>query len=337
MPRSVLAAQIQSANQLGFTAQAASELEYYLLQESYEQAHSQHYHDLKAAGWYLEDYHIMQGSRRDAYHGELRRHLSGSGIPVESTKGEWGLGQHEINVVYTDIAAMADRHIVIKQCAKELAEIQGVSVTFMAKYKQDQAGSSCHIHLSLWNDSGNAFAGEETLGRIQCSNVFKSFLAGWIHHAPACMPWYAPTVNSYKRFQHGSWAPTSLAWSQDNRTAGFRVVGSDQSLRIECRIPGADVNPYLAFAAALASGLDGVKNEMQPPDEFIGNAYDQADIPHVAATFGDAITEFSNSDFIKQNFGEAVQQHYSHFFNTERLAYQNAVTDWERQRYFERI
>ena len=337
MPRSVLTAQIQSASQLGYTAQAASELEYYLLQESYEQAHSQHYHDLKAAGWYLEDYHILQGSRRDGYHGELRRHLSASGIPVESTKGEWGLGQHEINVAYADIAAMADRHIVIKQCAKELAEIQGVSVTFMAKYKQDQAGSSCHIHLSLWNDSGNAFAGEEALGRIQCSHVFKSFLAGWIHHAPACMPFYAPTVNSYKRFQHGSWAPTSLAWSQDNRTAGFRVVGSGPSLRIECRIPGADVNPYLAFAAALASGLDGVKKEMQPPAEFIGNAYEQADIPQVAATFEDAIHEFSNSDFIKQSFGKSVQQHYSHFFNTERLAYQNAVTDWERQRYFERI
>ena len=240
-------------------------------------------------------------------------------------------------VVYCDIGSMADRHILIKQCAKELADQQGVSVTFMAKYRQDQAGSSCHLHVSLWDDSGNAFAGEESLGRIQCSSVFKSFLAGWILHAPACMPFYAPTVNSYKRFQSGSWAPTTLAWSQDNRTAGFRVVGSDQSLRIECRIPGADVNPHLAFAAALASGLDGIRNRLEPPEEFVGNAYNQTELGTVALTFVDAIAAFAESDFVNETFGEVVQQHYQHFFETELRAYQNAVTDWERQRYFERI
>ncbi|MCS5584523.1 MAG: glutamine synthetase family protein [Pseudomonadales bacterium] len=337
IPRSILAAQVQAAGELGYTAKAASELEYYLLQESYEQAQQQHYHQLQAAGWYLEDYHVLQGTRRESYHGELRRHLTASGVPVESTKGEWGLGQHEINVAYTDIGGMADRHILIKQCAKELADLQGVSVTFMAKYRQDQAGSSCHIHLSLWDENGNVFAGEESLGRIKCSAVFKSFLAGWILHAPACMPFYAPTVNSCKRFQHGSWAPTTLAWSQDNRTAGFRVVGSGPSLRIECRIPGADVNPYLAFAAALAAGLDGVRNQLEPPEEFVGNAYEQTEIPTVASTYEKAIADFSSSPFIEQAFGTEVQQHYSHFFDTELSAFQNAVTDWERNRYFERI
>jgi len=337
MPRSLLASQVQAAGELGYTAQAASELEYYLLQDSYEQAHQQHYHHLKAAGWYLEDYHILQGTRRESFHGEFRRHLTASGIPVESTKGEWGHGQHEINVAYTDIGAMADRHVVIKQCAKELADLQQVSVTFMAKFQQDQAGSSCHIHLSLWDERGNVFDGDESLGRIKCSAVFKSFLAGWITHAPACMPFYAPTVNSYKRFQHGSWAPTTLAWSQDNRTAGFRVVGSGPSLRIECRIPGADVNPYLAFAASLASGLDGVRQQMEPPEEFVGNAYEQTKIPTVASTYAEAIADFSSSSFIEQAFGTEVQQHYSHFFDTELGAFQNAVTDWERNRYFERI
>ena len=240
VPRSILLGQVSRANDLGFSAKAATELEYYLFQESYQQSQQQNYTGLRPSGWYLEDYHILQGSRREAFHGELRRQLKASGIPVESTKGEWGLGQHEINVVYTEIAEMADRHILIKQCAKELADQLGVSVTFMAKQSQDQAGSSCHIHLSLWDGDKNAFDGTEQLGRIYCSATFKHFLAGWISHAAEFMPFYAPTVNSYKRYQHGSWAPTTLAWSQDNRTAGFRVVGSGSSLRIECRIPGAD-------------------------------------------------------------------------------------------------
>src|SRR5262245_6274798 len=156
---------------------------------------------------------------------------------------------------------MADRHVVYKQCLKEVAEAMGLSVTFMAKFAADRAGSSCHIHLSLWRDGKNAFAGDEQFGPVKCTGVFRHFLGGWIAHAPDVMTFYAPTVNSYKRFVDASWAPTRLAWSYDNRTAGFRVVGHDQSLRIECRIPGADCNPYLAFAAALASGLDGIANK----------------------------------------------------------------------------
>jgi len=337
LPRSILKNQIAKASQQGYSAKTASELEYYLFKDGFEEANQRSYHDLQPAGWYLEDYHILHGSRNESFHGELRRQLAASGIPVESTKGEWGLGQHEINVVYTDIHDMADRHILIKQCAKEIADSQNVSVTFMAKYNQDQAGSSCHIHLSLWNENGNAFAGDEEFGRIKCSPLFKSFLAGWINHAAEFMPFYAPTVNSYKRYQHGSWAPTTLAWSTDNRTAGFRVVGHDQSLRIECRIPGADCNPYLAFAAALASGLDGVAQGMEPPAEFLGNAYDQSETGTVPVTFGDAIAGFEQSDFAQSTLGSDVHKHYMHFFNTEKLAFENAVTDWERMRYFERI
>ena len=336
-PRSILQCQVSRANEHGFSAKAATELEYYLFQESYEQAHKQNYAGLKPSGWYLEDYHILQGSRREAFHGELRRQLKASGIPVESTKGEWGLGQHEINVVYTEIAEMADRHTLIKQSAKELADQLDVSVTFMAKQAQDQAGSSCHIHLSLWDGEKNAFAGEEQFGRIKCSSTFQHFLAGWISHAAEFMPFYAPTVNSYKRYQHGSWAPTTLAWSLDNRTAGFRVVGSGSSLRIECRIPGADCNPYLALAAALASGLDGVRQQLHPPEEFVGNAYDLPTIETVPTTLTEAIMAFEQSDFVKETLGAEVHQHYVHFYRTEQRAYENAVTDWERQRYFERI
>ena len=217
----------------------------------------------------------------------MRRHLSRSGVPVESTKGEWGLGQHELNVQYAEVLAMADRHALIKQCVKETADQQQIAASFMAKFASDQAGSSCHIHLSLWRDGDNAFAGDDELGPVRCSDTFRWFLGGWMAHAAECMPCYAPNVNSYKRYQAGSWAPTRLAWSHDNRTAGFRVVGSGPSLRIECRIPGADCNPYLAYAAALSAGLHGIENKTEPPAIFEGDVYAAcpfASCPRVAAS-----------------------------------------------------
>jgi glutamine synthetase len=266
-----------------------------------------------------------------------RRHLRDSGVPVESSKGEWGLGQHELNVRYAGALEMADRHVVYKQCLKEIADRMGLSVTFMAKYEADGAGSSCHVHVSLWKDGKNAFAGTKKLDRIASSDVFRWFLGGWICRAPEMMVLYAPTVNSYKRYQSGSWAPTRLAWSYDNRTAGFRVVGHDQSLRIECRIPGADCNPYLVFAAALASGLDGVARKTEPPPMFAGDAYKSDDVPHVPATLRDATALFAGSAVAREALGDEVVDHYTHFFRTEQAAYDKAVTDWERKRYFERI
>ena len=260
-----------------------------------------------------------------------------SGIPVESSKGEWGLGQHELNVRYAEALQMADRHVVFKQCLKEVAEQAGLSVTFMAKFAQDRAGSSCHIHLSLWQDGRNAFAGTTNVGPVKCSDVFRWFLGGWIARAPEVMVFYAPTINSYKRFVDASWAPTRLAWSYDNRTAGFRVVGGDQSLRIECRIPGADCNPYLAFAASLASGLDGVRNHIEPPECFTGDVYAARHLPRVAYTLRDATDAFAASDFARRTFGDEVVEHYTHFFRTEESSFRTAVTDWERRRYFERI
>ena len=336
-PRSILRKQLEAAAETGYTAFAASELEYYLFENNYRQASEQHFHDLKPVGWYLEDYHILQATRTEKYTAAARRHLKNSGVPVETSKGEWGLGQHELNVRYAEILEMADRHVVYKQCLKELADKMGLSVTFMAKYHEDQAGSSCHIHLSLWKDGENAFAGNQKIGPVQGSDIFKWFLGGWIANAADVMPFFAPTVNSYKRYVDASWAPTRLAWSYDNRTAGFRVVGKGESLRIECRIPGADCNPYLAFAASLACGLDGIKNKIEPPEVFTGDIYAATDLPRVPYSLGEATAKFAKSKFAKRAFGKKVVEHYTHHFEMEQNAYNKSVTDWERKRYFERI
>ena len=336
-PRSVLRRQVDAARELGFTARAASELEYYLFRHSYRQAAELDYRGLQPAGWYLEDYHVLQATRNEPFTASVRRHLKASGVPVESSKGEWGLGQHEINVRYTDALTMADRHVIYKQCLKEVAEQMGLSVTFMAKFAADRAGSSCHIHLSLWRDGKAAFGGNTDFGPVKCSETFRWFLGGWIAHVPDVMVFYAPTVNSYKRYVDASWAPTRLAWSYDNRTAAFRVVGSGPSLRIECRIPGADCNPYLAFAAALASGLDGIRNQVEPPACFTGDLYAARDLPRVPAGLEEATDRFAASELAARAFGADVVEHYTHFFRTEQAAFGLAVTDWERRRYFEQI
>ncbi|WP_083441239.1 glutamine synthetase family protein [Nitriliruptor alkaliphilus] len=336
-PRSLLRAQVERAAGHGYTAMAASELEYFLYQESFDAAERDGFSQLSPAGWYIEDYHLMQGTRQEPFTGALRRHLSRSGVPVENSKGEWGRGQHELNVRYTDALGMADRHTVYKQAAKDIALQTGCSVTFMAKPHESEAGSSCHLHVSLETDGVNAFAGDQALGPIQASDAFRWFLGGWMTHVADLMVFYAPTINSYKRYQDGSWAPTRIAWSHDNRTAGFRVVGAGPSLRIECRIPGADVNPYLAFAASLASGLDGIENRIEPPERFEGDVYQAGELPHVPKTLREATDRFAASDFVARTFGTDVREHYTHFFRIEQQAYDRAVTDWERRRYFERI
>ena len=328
-PRSILRSQVEHAGRAGFTAFAATELEHYLFRTSFRDAAAQDYRNLEPAGWYLEDYHILQGTRTEGFHAAARRHLKRSGVPVETSKGEWGRGQHELNIRYAEALEMADRNVVFKQCLKELAEAAGMSITFMAKFAADGAGSSCHIHFSLWRDGKNAFSGK--------SETFRHFLGGWLAHVPEVMVFYAPTVNSYKRYVDASWAPTRLAWSHDNRTAGFRVVGEGPATRIECRIPGADCNPYLALAASLASGLDGIAGRIEPPEAFVGDIYSARNLPRVPYTLSQAVEAFESSDFARRAFGKEVVEHYSHFYRTEAAAYDKAVTDWERRRYFERI
>jgi len=339
-PRTVLRRQVERMTELGFSAQAATELEHYLFRTTYEDAAGGDYGEAEPAGWYLEDYQLLQGTRTEPFHAAVRRHLNRSGVPVESSKGEWGLGQHEVNVRHAHVLEMADRHVLFKQCLKETADRQGLSVTFMAKYASDRAGSSCHVHLSLWRGDANAFAGDHDLGlgSVRGSEELAWFLGGCLAHVPEVMVLFAPTVNSYKRYVDGSWAPTRLAWSYDNRTAGFRLVGRGGSLRVECRIPGADCNPYLALAGLVAAGLDGIANRLEPPARFVGDAYAAAsELERVPASLREATDAFAGSPFTKEAFGADVVEHYTHFFRTEQAAFDSAVTDWERRRYFERI
>lgn len=336
-PRSILRRQIERAAALGYQVMVGSELEYYVFRNSYREAESVGYSGLQPAGWYLEDYHILQGTRHEPLHAAVRRFLRDSGIPVESSKGEWGRGQHELNLRYAEALEMADRHVLFKQCLKETADRAGLSVTFMAKYDAAQAGSGCHVHASLWQQGRNAFRGERDYAALRASETLGRFLAGWIAHAPEFMVFYAPTVNSYKRYRAGSWAPTRLSWARDNRTAAFRVVGRDESLRIECRLPGADCNPYLCFAAAIASGLDGIERRLEPPPPYSGDSYRAYDLPSLPRTLEEAAECFASSAFVRQALGDEVVEHYAHFYRTEQEAFHAAVTDWERRRYFEQI
>jgi glutamine synthetase len=229
--------------------------------------------------------------------------------------------------------------VLYKQCLKETADRQGLSVSFMAKYATERAGSSSHVHLSLWRDGENAFAGDHDLGvaGVQASDELRWFIGGCVAHVAELMVFFAPTVNSYKRYVDGSWAPTRVAWSYDNRTAGYRVVGAGPSLRVECRIPGADCNPYLALAAMALAGLDGIARQIEPPERFVGDVYSSTGLARVPFTLREATELFAASDFARESLGEDVVEHYAHFFRMEQAAFDAAVTDWERQRYFERI
>ncbi len=335
-PRAILRRQLDRLATAGFAAKSASELEFFVYRDSYREAHEKGYANLTSTGWYNEDYHLLQGARVEDYVGAARRILRESEIPVENSKGEAAVGQHELNIRYADALSMADRHVLLKHAMKELADQQGVAVTFMAKPEADQSGSSCHIHMSLWADDAdgprNMFDGAEVP-----TDEFRWFLGGWMKHTSDLMVCYAPTVNSYKRYRSKSWAPTSIAWSHDNRTAGFRIVGSGPGTRIECRIPGADVNPYMAYAAAVASGLDGIENKIEPPPEFRGDAYASTEVPMIPTTLGEAVDGFRTSELARRLLGDVVVDHYSHLLSTELDAYHASVTDWERYRYFERI
>jgi glutamine synthetase len=346
-PRSILRRQLARAAAAGYRVLGASELEYYLFKETYDSARAKGFDRLEPFGWYIEDYHMLQGTKEEAFHGALRRHLEASGIPVESSKGEWGPGQHELNIRYCEALEMADRHAIYKQAAKEIALAQGVAVTFMAKWRADLAGSSMHLHLSLWDAAGERAlfpgdgrlgspSGRDRTGPLAASDAMRWFLGGWIAHARAITPFYAPYPTSYKRYVFQSWAPTNLAWSVDNRTAGFRLLGDGPALRIECRIPGADANPYLAFAASIAAGLDGIEREIEPPPPFGGDAYAAANVPKVPASLREATAEMESSDMLRAAFGEEVIAHYAHFFRVEQKKLDAVVTSWERERYFER-
>jgi len=335
-PRGILRRQLARARDMGYVAMGASELELYVFKDSYEDVAKKSFVNLEPIGRLIEDYHIFQGTKEEFLIADIRRHLERSGIPCESSKGEWGPGQQEIGLRYAELLEMADRHTLYKHAAKEIAWSHGKSVTFMAKWDERYAGSSCHIHASLWSPEGEPlFKGDEHLGPIECSPLFRWFLGGWMAHIRELFAFYAPYPSSYKRYVPGSFAPTGIAWSYDNRTAGFRIVGHGSSLRIECRTAGADANPYLAFAATLAAGLDGIENRIEPPGAFEGDVYKALELPQVPHTLPEAIAALEQSAFARQAFGDDVIEHYLHFFRTEQRKFDAVVTDWERRRYFE--
>jgi len=336
-PRNILRKQVEAAQALGYTAMGASELELYVFSDSYEEARRKNYHDLQPIGHYIEDYHIFQGTKEEFVIGAIRKHLDRSGIPVEFSKGEWGPGQQEINLRYTNFLEMCDRHVLYKHLAKEIAWQNNVAVTFMAKWDERYAGSSMHIHASLWDSVGKAlFPGEEPFGVVHSSPQFRWFLGGWMAHIREIFAFYAPYPSSYKRYVAGSFAPTSIAWSYDNRTAGFRVLGHGDALRLECRAPGADANPYLAFAVTLAAGLDGIRNQIEPPSMFEGDVYAAQGLPQAPSSLNESIAELEKSTWIREVLGEEVVDHFLHFFRTEQRKFDEVVTSWERSRYFER-
>ena len=337
-PRSILKRQLERAAAAGYVPMGASELEFFILRDSYEQAQAKGFDRLTTAGWFIEDYHTLQGFKVEPLVGAIRRALVASGVPVESSKGEWGPGQHELNVVYASFLEMCDRHVIYKQAAKEIAIQQGCAVTFMAKFDEQLAGSSMHMHSSLWADGGARAAFDAPAPSPGVlPDLCRWWLGGLMRHARACALLFAPYVNSYKRFRAGSFAPTAIAWAHDNRTAGFRIVGHGPSLRVECRIPGADANPYLCYAALLAAGLDGIERKLDPGAAFAGDAYRSAELPRVPHTLADAIRELEASAFAREAFGDAVTDHLLHFARTELASFEAVVTDFERARYFERI
>jgi glutamine synthetase len=326
-PRQVLKAQVERARAAGFEPMFATELEFYLFKESYAEAHELHYRDLTPSVPYILDYHVLATTYDEPLLRQIRNGMQGAGIAVESSKGEAWPGQQEINFRYGDALTAADNHVVYKNGAKEIAHLNGCSITFMAKPHHEWVGSSCHVHGSLWQDGRNVFDGE--------SAVFKQWLAGWIAASKELALFLAPTINSYKRYAARSWAPTSLAWGHDNRTCGFRIVGHGQSLRTETRIPGADVNPYLAVAALLAAGLHGIEQGLELPPPLEGNAYD-SDAERFPSSLRDAVAALEEGRIARAAFGDDVVDHYLNYGRTEQQLFDQAVTCYERERLFER-
>jgi len=326
-PRQVLKAQVERARDAGYDAMFGSELEFYLLKESYAEAHAKHYRDLTPSVQYILDYHVLATTYDEPLLRQIRNGMFAAGVPIESSKGEAWPGQQEVNFRYADALTTADRHVIYKNGAKEIAHLNGSSITFMAKPDHTWIGNSCHLHASLWRDGQNAFAGE--------SDVFRQFLAGWIACTRELALFLAPNINSYKRYAAGSWAPTTLAWGHDNRTCGFRIVGHGRGQRVETRIPGGDVNPYLAFAALIAAGLHGIENGLELAPALEGNAY-ESDAERFPSTLREAIDALEHATMAREALGDEVVEHYLNYGRTEQRLFDEAVTCYERERLYER-
>lgn len=333
-PRSVLRHQLERLGELRYSAYAASELEFFLFNNTFHQAHESQYRNLTPSSDYRIDYHTMQPARDEQLMRQIRNQMNEAGVPVEGSKGEWGRGQHELNFIYDAPLLMADRHVLFKQGVKEIVQQYDQCVTFMAKPWETEVGSSCHIHMSLWDEETNRLWDESAQGG---SRLFRQFLGGLLKYSPELCYFFAPTINSYKRYQSASWAPTKMGWSMDNRTVGYRVVGRDRSFRIENRMPGADANAYLAFSAMIAAGMAGIEENLDCGPAYEGNAYMDQSLRALPQTLRQATDLLDQSRMARKAFGDAVIDFYVHTARLECLASEQAVTDWERRRYFEQI
>ncbi|MBX8570513.1 glutamine synthetase family protein [Pseudomonas cichorii] len=334
-PRQILQKQVQRLTDRGMHACFASELEFYLFDEPYEALASRKYDKPQTFGRYNQDYHILSTTRQESVMRPIRNGLHGAGITIECTKGEGAAGQGEINVHYNDPLLMADIHTIIKHGSKEIAAQHDKAITYMAKWSSDLAGSSSHVHASLWSMDGRSlFHGDLPNGM---SEMMQQYLAGLLKYSEDITLFLAPNINSYKRFQTDTFAPTKVAWSHDNRTVGYRVCGQGSSAaRVECRIGGADLNPYLAFAGLIAAGLAGIDEQLDLPASFVGDAYRDTELPEIPKTLREAIDASSNSIWLREAFGNDVVNHYVHAARWEQSEYDRKVTDWELVRGFER-
>jgi len=335
-PRTVLKRQIARLAAMGMAPMMATELEFFLFRDSFEQAHAKGYRGLETIGTYNEDYHIFQTTKEEDFLRAVRTGLNGADVPVECTKGEASAGQAEINVRYADALRMADRHVIIKNGVKEIAWARGRSVSFMAKWRDSSAGNSSHIHQSLASAEGAPLFHDAAAPHAM-SALMRSYMAGLLRHASEITALLAPNINSYKRFAAGTFAPTKTVWSMDNRTAGFRVVGADtKGVRVECRIGGADLNPYLAMAALIAAGIAGIESSLGLEPEARGDAYRSEDVPEIPKTLRAATAALDGSAMLRAAMGDEVIDHYVHAARWEQQEFDRRVTDWEIARGFER-
>jgi glutamine synthetase len=336
-PRAVLKRQIARLEAMGMTAFMATELEYFLFKGTYEEAQQGGYRNLRTFGAYNEDYHIFQTTKEEDVNRAIRTGLQGAGIPVENSKGEASAGQGEINVRYADALTMADHHVIIKNACKEIAWSKGKALSFLAKWSNDAAGNSAHVHQSLWSADGRAPLFHDPDAELGMSELMRHYVAGLLHNASEITLFLAPYINSYKRFAAGTFAPTKAVWSMDNRTAGYRLCGADsKAIRIECRVGGSDLNPYLAMAALLAAGIDGIERKRELEPAFVGDAYAGRNVREIPATLRDATAALDGSAILRAAFGGDVIDHYVHAARWEQAEYDRRVTDWEIARGFER-
>jgi glutamine synthetase len=334
-PRQVLRRQIAELEKHGMVAMCGTELEFVVYKDTYKEAWDKGYKNLVPVNQYNVDYSILGGSRIEPLLRDIRLGMSAAGMVVESVKGECNLGQHEIAFRYSDALSNCDNHVIYKNGAKEIADQQGYALTFMAK-PNEKEGNSSHIHLSFRGLNGELVMADESDLEHGMSDVGRQFIAGQIAHLRELSILFAPNINSYKRYVPGSFAPTAVRWGRDNRTCALRLVGHGAGLRLENRVPGGDVNPYLAVAGIIAAGLDGIKNKLTLEPAFTGNAY-ESDSARVPASMTEALELWENSAWVKEVFGSEVQAHYANMAKVEIAAYGKAVTDWELFRNFERF